>query len=357
MKIKLIDIANEVGISVSTVSRVVNGKDLKSASPDTVKKIRDAIDKLGYVPQQNTMTNLEKAKKQSDFSIVKVGVILGSSREDKYNHSFFSQIYKGIEEALHREGYVVDFYYTIEEIMKTPIVYHSIMSSNVNALIIIDEMGQMGFVEIKKKFQYIVNISTQNYPLIKNDYVLVDAYDMLKEVLNELIRTGRKRIVLLGGNYVRDILPGTSPNLLFRDRRYAAYSDALVENGYTLESELIYDAEWDAQKAHNITEEIINRGVFFDAVFAADDMMAVACLRVLQNKGVRVPDDVAVVGFDNLPVSAYSTPPLSTIHIPREELGKTAVQILKLRMENKLYCPVKVHLPAELIIRESCGIK
>ena len=346
-KVTLSDIARESGTSVSTVSRVINKNDLKCASDVTIKKIFKAIQELGYSRNDNE----QKSEKSNNA----VGVILGSGKEDKYNHSFYSQIYKGLEEKLIQRGFYIDFYYTTEEINQNNGVIESIMDSAANSLVVIEELGQNAVDEIKRRYDNVINIGMNNLDTIKNDFICVDTYKTTKTMLEKFIKKGLTKIVLMGGGHA-DYILSTKPYADLIDERFIAYRDAILINGIELNKDLIYDAEWDPHKAYEIMNDIIKRKVTFDAVFAADDMMAVACLKALLDNGIKVPQDCMIVGFDDLPISTFSNPQISTIHIPRYEMGSVAADMLYIKQNNMLGTPVKIVLDCNFEQRETSDI-
>ena len=359
-RITLKDIAREVGTSPATVSRVINKNDMKAASPETIQHILTIMSKMGY----NAKAKLSANSEDEIFGLKSngVGVVLCSPMENKYTHSYYSEIYFGIKEALFKENYNIEFYYTIPEIGGSQAVYDSVFSSSCDKLILLDEFNIIDYAGkslanyIKAKFKNIISVSI-NYNSIENDLVYVDSYKSVRDSIQKLIDSGRRNILLMGGNSAELILDSEVNNNYFLDSRFIAYKDAVLQNGLRFDKSLVHDAQWMSQLAYSKLDNAIKDRVEFDAIFAADDMMAISCLKALHDNHISVPDDVALIGFDDLEVSSFSHPSISTIHVPRRELGRIAAQILMLRSTDRISLPMKVLVPTTFIIRESCGLK
>lgn len=355
-KITLKDIAREVGTSVVTVSRVINKNDMKAASPETVKHILEIVDKTGYSSKtiNSSVQGAEAVQMRNS-----VGIILCSSKEDKFTHSFYAEIYNGIHEALTRENFTIDFYYTLPEVDYSISANENVFSPNNENLILIDEFGVIYepnirlLNKIKAKFKNTVSLCINN-GAVPNDMVYVDGYEAACSAVQRLIDSGRRRILLMGGNNAEYILKPEEADS-YIDARFNAYKNTLLKNGLKLEEQLVCNASWDSQTAYNILDTTIKRNIKIDAIFAADDMMAIACLKALHDNRVRVPEDVAIIGFNDLEVSSYSHPSLTTVHIPRREMGRAAAEVIMLRSNGKLGLPLKASLPVSVVIRQSCG--
>jgi LacI family transcriptional regulator len=136
--------------------------------------------------------------------------------------------------------------------------------------------------------------------------------------------------------------------------RETGYREALSTHGLTYQPDLVSAGHFDAKIAQNSVTEWLNKGVKFDAIFAGDDDGATGAITAIQHAGLRVPEDISVVGFDDIYISQYLAPPLTTIHAPIEQVGYAASRQLLRLIHQEIVDPL-VLLPTELIIRRSCG--
>lgn len=135
--------------------------------------------------------------------------------------------------------------------------------------------------------------------------------------------------------------------------RLAGYRQALLEAGRPIDESLIVAGHFDQPSGYQKMKELLPRNV--DAVFVASDLMAMGALQAIQEQGLRVPEDIGVVGFDDLPISSITDPPLTTIRQPIDQLGNQSIQLLIGLLEGEFTAPCQQKLPTQLIIRQSCG--
>lgn len=173
-------------------------------------------------------------------------------------------------------------------------------------------------------------------------YVSVDNVTAGEQAVQHLIRAGRKRIGAIAGN---------ADNADSRDR-LAGYRRALKAAGIPLDHRLIVDGQFTRVWGYAGMKRLLEQRV--DGAFAFSDMIALGALDAIREAGLRVPDDIAVIGFDDLPAAAHALPPLTTIRQPVAQKGARAASLLINRIENGAGDPVQVLLPTQLVIRESC---
>ena len=345
-KVTLKDIAKTADVSIATVSQVLNKRNTKVASQETLEKIYAAADVLQYT-----------AGNSGNHS--RIGIIVGSPLADKYANSFYSNYYKGVEDELHKEGYVVDFFYSSNQIENSPAVYNHIMSLPSLALISIDNINNNERITaLLKKAWCTVDIGFVAPGSQQNHRVYPDIYQATKQGLNNLRLSGRKKIALFSGDpSLNNIFSKDDSFEGFIDSRSLAYRDFLRENMIEFNESLVnFIYDWNPYDTYSAVLNMCNNKVEFDAIFACNDEMALASLNALKSRGVRVPEDVALIGFDGQPDIFPGASAISTYHIPCEELGRTAVQILLLCMAGKLPLPMEISSPVEFIRRDTCGL-
>ncbi|CAA9475810.1 MAG: Transcriptional regulator, LacI family [uncultured Rubrobacteraceae bacterium] len=160
-----------------------------------------------------------------------------------------------------------------------------------------------------------------------------------------LLRLGHRRVATVTGSENRQVTT----------HRLEGYKRALAEAGVPFDPSLLESGNWDADGAYEATRRLLDRAPDATAVFAQNDVMALGVLSALREKGLKVPDDQAVVGCVDVPLAAHAASPLTTVHGPFYETGKTAVRLLLDTIAGVIEKPERVLLPVKLVVRESCG--
>lgn len=333
------DVAKKAGLSLSTVSLVINNKShVSKEKRDKVKKI---ISELNFHPQRSGRS---LASQHSG----NIGFIL---TEDHFSKSepFYTRIFLGSEfEARQCNYYVLltTVGFTVKETKDVP---RFLLESNVDGVIIAGKIGS----------SWIDYIRQRNLPLLLIDFektgkgvstVLIDNIAGAKLAVEHLAHGGHADIGFIGGDLEH-------PSIA---ERYAGYRKTMTSLGFQLNDNIISITEPDTQlvNGYRAAKRIFqNKSKAPTAVFAANDAMAVGCIRYLKEIGKNVPGDVSIVGFDNVEIGFLSEPRLTTINVHREEIGSIAVkrmvEMIKVKSELKSRTVTNV----ELVVRESCGIK
>ena len=336
------EVAQHAGVSISTVSRVVNNDTSRSVSPDTRQRIWEAVTAVGYQPNR---TGKEPGKRgpSKHQAGVRTGCIVAVN-QNKYNHPYFSPILEGIERGIQEHGGSLAFIHTSEDI-KTPEMLHKIVQeSGIEGMIILESIDSASYDYIKRHVPYIVGIDISDPSVSRVGY---DRLMAAKHAVNHLISRGHRQIGFIGGS-------GRSQNIM-KEKRFRGYKEAMDEAGLNIRKEWILDTEWNVDKSYNLLKERIldKPSEIPTAFFAASDMMAISAMRAAFEHRLRIPQDVAFVSIDNIEFAQYSSPPLSTIHIPKFEIGWVAAKTLVDTVRNPYPLPVKITLPFELIIRQT----
>jgi DNA-binding LacI/PurR family transcriptional regulator len=178
------------------------------------------------------------------------------------------------------------------------------------------------------------------------DHVMIDNVNGTKAVVRHLLDQGRRRIAVIGGRPGEQV--GTAAI------RYDAYTETLAEYGVPVPAELaVSGGAWRRSSGAEAVAELLAREAEFDAVFALNDLLALGAIRALAADGVRIPEDVAVAGFDNIDESGYSSPTLTTVDAGRVQIARTAVELLVRRMAGDDSTPEEIVAPYALHIRQS----
>lgn len=335
MPITLEDIAKISGYSRSTVSRVINNEN--GVSEKTRIAITKIIDENDYQP------NLAARGLASGKSKI-FGLVISHGINDLFSDSFYSLLMQGVTKACAEKDYSVMLWLSkmltkeelITKITKNTMLDGLIISSIEYQDPIIDEIinSEIPFVMVG-----------QNSPNKSIHYVDTNNTKSAFQAVNHFIKLGYQRIATI---------TGPTNKIAGRDR-LEGYKTALLENNIEIDPELIQLGYFSDLGGYAAMEKLLKNKP--EAVFVASDTMAFGAIRAIKDAGLRIPEDIALIGFDNIPTSADMSPPLTTINQDIQKMGEVAVNMLidLISKENKEI--ENIILPAELIIRDSCGTK
>ncbi len=322
------DVARRAGVSPSTVSRVLN--DRPGISEETRARVLAAARELGYIPDMAGRT-------LASGRTLNLGFLL-HPRHSLGPHSFYGEVLTGVDREARRHGYHVLF--AAEGDLKVP---QMVREGRVDGLI-------LAGCDIPR--ETIVALQVQNVPLVlvdnhveKVNSIATDNVGGAYEATSHLIRLGHRRIAFLC-EWLED--------LSFAER-FEGYRRALADHGIPFDEALV--AEGLPRKPHTgyVAAQRLLERTTPTAIFAANDLVAVEALRVLRERGLRVPEDVALVGFDDAELVRHTTPPLTSVRVHRQEMGALAVRRLLDLLDHPDQPPVHIRVFTELVIRESSG--
>ncbi len=322
------------GLSPSTVSLVLNESGY--VSPDTKKKVLHLVKELGYHPSR-------AAKGLASKTSGNIGFLLS---EDHFSQAepFYTKVFLGTEFEARHHNYYILLTTVGNRFREHESVPRFLLERNVDGVIIAGKINS-------KLIDYIVLLGL---PLILVDYafpkrrissVLIDNRNGAQLAVQHLMNLGHREIGFIGGDIGH-------PSLA---ERFLVYKECLVENGIASNQNLMVTDEPDSGIKNGLSaiRTMLERGGKPTAIFAANDAMAIGCMQFLKQRGIKIPDDVAIVGFDDIETSSHVEPPLTTIKVFKEELGKVAVQRIVDAVKTKSRTIVNTFVPVELVIRES----
>ncbi|NOZ45744.1 MAG: LacI family transcriptional regulator [Chlorobi bacterium] len=331
------DIAKQLGISPSTVSRAL--KDHPDISKKTKKVVSELAAKLHYRPNAIALSLRNKKSKI-------IGVII-----PEMVHYFFSTIISGIEKIAHEQEYQVMVCQSNEVYQQEVENAYALLSSRIDGLLVAITKETSDSTH----FQDLIN---QGVPIVffdrmmhnvKSDKVIVDDHDGAYKAVEHLINIGKKKIAHFAG----------PQNRLIGMNRQNGYVHALQDYKIPVDKEMIFDCD-SYKKALELTEQLFKTKNIPDAIFAANDLTAIGAMKIIKDKGLKIPDDVAVIGFGNSFYSQISDPALTTVSQPGYEMGKLATELLFNRLnstDEKAEEPQLKVLKTKLIIRDSTVIE
>ncbi len=337
MMAKLKDIAEQVGVSISTVSRVMKNDSTRSVSEETRKKIWEVAEKLGYKANR-----AEKLGKSDNKLMVHIGCVVAIP-QNKYNNPYFSVILEGIEKALTESGLRLDFVYSIENQQDIQQLQSLVKEHRIDGMIIVERIDADAYQWIKQNVKAVVGVDLADRTI---PVVCYDREAAAKEAVQHLIKQGHKQIGYIGGPELNDPFR--------QEKRFLGYQSAMREAGLELNDNWIIDVKWDVSLSYELTKQAFEKkGYSPTAIFAASDMMAIAAMRAASERGLRIPEDIAVVGVDNIEISEFTSPPLTTIHVPKIEMGMFAVKLLLDYLNHQYSLPVRMTIPYRMVYRRS----
>ncbi|MCJ8013875.1 substrate-binding domain-containing protein [Paenibacillus sp. KQZ6P-2] len=217
-----------------------------------------------------------------------------------------------------------------------------------DGLIIIEGIEKKLYSLIKKHVKHIVGIDVSDPGIPTISYDRVEAG---RAAVQHLIDQGHRVIMFIGGT-------GLSGEFE-REKRFRGYKLALEQAGLTVHPHLVLNAEWEPDHAYHLMLKYLDTHCdqLPTAVFAASDIMAMAAMRAISEKGYQLPQDFAIIGFDDNEPSRYTVPPLSTIHVPTFEIGMVAARTILQSIHSPYPLPIKILLPFQPIFRQSSNRK
>ncbi len=334
MKININEVAKRAGVSIATVSRAFNGNNL--VREETRKKILEIAHNLNYIPNPI-------ARSLSRQATDTIGVVLPDLVGE-----FFMDIIHGIdEEAYSQNWYVlVSSSHSQRNIMETLVEFMG--SGRVDGVILMAPQMHKEVVEIVLRS--------------KRPVVLINACKDLSNIVNIQINNFEgaynniKHLVKVHGFKKIGMIKGPIGNC-DSDERFAGYSEALIKLDLPINESLIVPGDFSVESGYRGFINLMRIKERPDAIFASNDMMAVGAYKAAADLGLKIPDDVALVGFDDIYLSQFLTPRLTTVHVPLLELGRKSVQFLLNMINGKVdkNKPYSETLSTELKIGGSCG--
>lgn len=332
------DVAKLANVSTATVSRIINNDTKYKITEATRRRVWDAVKALEYtLPAKPPKHKPEAADLPSQF---KVGIVLSVTKK-KYNDPYFMSILSGIEKRLQEKGSMISFIKTGAELTDRANLVATFQQP-VSGMILMESLHTDLFEYVHSQCPYIVGIDTL---LQSIDNVGYDHYQAALIATQHLIAQGHTRIGFIGG--IDD------PHNYMDSRRYQGYYIAMTAAGLPVEKKWILNCDWDEDICAEQVDAVCKSGDLPTAFFASSDLMAIVAINILFKNKLSIPQDVAVVGISDIDIARYTNPPLSTVHIPTEDIGTVAADMLLARMNGYDLPPQKILLPISLVNRNS----
>ena len=332
MPLTLEDIARLSGVSRSTVSRVINS--------DTKVKEETRLKVLKVIQSINFQPNLAARGLATGRTNV-IGVVIPARVSVIFTDPYFPQFIQGVSSACNNRTYSVMLWLAepeYERHMISRILHNGLVDGVVVAKALMNDPIVDSLFESKMPF-----ILIGRHPTLDVNFIDVDNLQAGRKATLHLLRLGYKRVATITGS--QDQIVGYD--------RYQGYLQAIKEYDRTIRPELVMEGDFTEEGGYNAMSRLILQKT--DAVFVASDMMAYGAMRAIHEANLRIPEDVAIVGFDDIPASARTSPTLTTVRQPVLQMGSKAVDVLINAIENDIKLTQHVILDTELVVRESCG--
>jgi DNA-binding LacI/PurR family transcriptional regulator len=329
------EVAARAKVSRGTVSRVINAS--ANVSPRTRKAVLQAIDELGYAPNRAARTLAARTPAARRTGVV--ALVLSEERGRPFEQPYLGEILRGISSAAGAAGTPLALTFTRSPTDRAGLA-RDLRARRVDGVMMISLLRQdpLPGLLAGSGVPTVLGGRSPDPAMAPGGYVDADNEGGARRATEYLIRRDRKRIATIAG------LPGTAVGL----DRLTGYRRALAGG-----PELVAYGDFSEAGGATAMQELLEREPRLDAVFAASDTMAAAALRVLERHGRRVPDDVAVIGFEDSAIARHAEPALTTVHQPTEAMGRRMVEMLLTRIHGTSAVDGPVICDTSLVIRAS----
>jgi len=330
------DVAELAGVSRTTVSFVLNDVPGVKISEETRQRVLQAAHELNYYPTA-------AARSLASGKTHRIGLILGEGQDRLAADAFLPTFLQGVTASVHQRGYLL-MLQLAEDVPSHEAYARLIREQQVDGLILSGPRSDDPLLPqlAEEKFPLILHGQLESHDL---PYVDIDNHAGAYQVVNHLVGLGHRRIAFISNAPL--FYSGTQD-------RFAGYRQTLAEHDIPLQEELIRTAAFLPDSGYAAMDELLVLRQPPTAVFAASDVVALGAMSALHAADLRIPEDVAVVGFDDIFLAAHACPPLTTVRVPAYGLGWTSAEILIRLIEGEEDVS-SVTLDTDLVIRESCG--
>ncbi len=326
--------------------RVVSTRELADrlqVSEMTVRRDLHEMDQAGLVERLHGGATLPHGGTISAGHRGQIGILLTSGK-NKYTDPFFSEVLQGADRKLQESGYRAAYIFSFSEVYTKDQARDLLVNYPADAIVLIGAHFSRSVDYLKKNVKILV---TTNYSLgPAHDAILLDGDTGIHALVDHLAKLGRRRLGFITG---------------YRDSREEGFIKGIRANGLPDDPDLrirLVQGNFESwtpelgQQGASLLMQQINPP---DAIVCASDRIAIGAMQWLHQHGYRVPDDIAITGFDNITGSEFTIPPLTTVHVHKELIGELAVERAVRRIENPNEVPLQILTPTAVIVRRSCG--
>lgn len=309
MGVTIRDVAKAAGVSVATVSRVLNNS--PSVSPSTYERVKKAMKALDFFP--NSI-----AKNFAQQSTYTVALIIDINKPTSFLNPFFHEILDGIEKVVYSQGYYLLIANANTMVDNETALSRLILEKRVDGLILPSSILDKNLVKMMKKDKFPVVLIGE--PEMKVDIDWVDINNVLagEQAVSHLIENSYRKIAFIGGN----------PNDLFYRNRLVGYENALGKNGVKYDPKLVIPGADSRENGAKLMKELLTLDKEVDSAIFNSNVMAFGAVNAVREAGLSIPEDFGIVCFDDYPLAEFTVPPLTTVAIDLRDLGAQAATML-----------------------------
>jgi LacI family transcriptional regulator len=322
-------VAEKAGVSVNTASRAINNK--PDINQETKKRIFKVAQELGYV-RNNTAVALRTKKTGT------VGVVIEDNR-----NPFYAEVLNGMEVAAREKNYHIIFANTQRDYKKEEEAINLLLAKRVDGLLIAPVQDRDDDINSLVKANIPFVVVGRDFENIELDAVYNDEVKGGFLATEYLIKKGHKRIALIDGFLYKSPAKG----------RLEGYKKALKKYGISIDDALVSVGDIDVKDGYERTRQMLEKDLDFTAIFAYNDMMAFGAMQAIREKGLRIPEDIGLVGYDDIPFCSLMDPALTTIRLKKQELGIESVKLLLSHINGNRKKPKKIRLDVDIIVRKT----
>jgi len=335
-RVTMQDIADRCGVSRTTVSFVLNEVPNVHIREETRRRVLEAARQLNYHPDA-------VARKLVSGRVHTIAVVLRQHPHQVSEDAFLPEVLRGIGAGARRRHYHI-LYQPLDLTDST--TYGDLVREKYADGIILSGPRADDQELVRAYHDGVPLVLLGRMPGMDIPLVDVDNVKAAEMAVAHLLALGHRRIAMI---------TNAPPSYIASRDRLAGYRQALEAAGLAYDEELVRYGDFTAASGAKAMAELLALSPFPSAVFVASDVVACGALQVIKQHGLRVPDDIALVGFDDIPLACYLDPPLTTVRLPAYELGRAAAEQLIRLLEGENVTERQVLLETELIVRESCG--
>ncbi len=335
MDVTMKDIALHCGVSISTVSRILNQDGKRKVKGETANLVLRAANEMGFFDKKLFATSQRK------LDTYNIGCVFTSGYES-FVSPFFSTLMDGIQKEITAFSNIckINFYtFNITEFdFRT-----ALLNSKLDGAVVLGRTSLETISFLKESVPNLVYAGLNRMGGM--DEVVCDAYAGERAAVKYLVELGHSKIAFIG--------PVDQGKSEYNEYRYHGYADELAAQGLTAHKHWICNAVLTSAGGHAAATKLLQEQPYPTAIVVGNDTTALGVLRAVTKQGLRVPHDISIVGFDDIESSAFVSPSITTIHVPKSELGRHAVQILLDRLGHPRSYNLEMSIPFRLEKRES----
>lgn len=333
------DVAEQAGVSRTTVSLVLNNVPGVNIPEETRQRVRQTAEELGYTPHaaaRALVTNRSNL----------LGFVLCQSADQVVSDTVLPEVLRGVNDVARSQRYRV-LLESLEDVSQPGAYIHLVQEQRIDGLILSGPRSDdYQLVELRRQAFPIVLLG--QLPGSGLPCVDVDNVSGARKAVAHLVDLGYRHI---------GTITNAPPQYTSSVDRVEGARQALQEGGVPLSHHLVHYGNYTEESGYAAMADLLAHDPDVEAVFVASDVVAFGALAAIRESGRRVPEDVAVVGFDDARLARYTSPPLTTVHLPARDLGSCAAQMLLRLILGEELNEEQVFLETELVIRESCGYR